>query len=124
MEQVGKRIGQGYTAEVYEYGADKILKLYRQGMPDAACQREFEATKNIGRSFAASPKAFEMLRIDGRMGAVYEKIAGATMLNVMLRRILRLRAYSRELAQIHFSIQIVDLLAQAGFQPGVICLSA
>jgi hypothetical protein len=33
-EQKGKQIGQGYTAEIFEWESDKILKLYRKNLPD------------------------------------------------------------------------------------------
>lgn len=44
MIEKGKLIAQGSTAEVYDYDSDRILKLYRNGMPDYACENEFEIT--------------------------------------------------------------------------------
>ncbi|WP_459481520.1 hypothetical protein [Clostridium saccharoperbutylacetonicum] len=35
----GNLIGQGCTAEVYDYDSDKILKLYRKSMPDIDCEK-------------------------------------------------------------------------------------
>lgn len=38
----GKLFGQGRTAEVFEYGDNKILKLFQVWMPEHAIQREYE----------------------------------------------------------------------------------
>ncbi|SCW55716.1 hypothetical protein SAMN04487970_101541 [Paenibacillus tianmuensis] len=37
--KLGKRIGQGYTAEVFEWGSDKIIKVFR---PHTADLMEYE----------------------------------------------------------------------------------
>ena len=105
MKQIGRLIGQGNTAEIYEYGSDKILKLYRNGMPDFICENEFNITKNIYDSFGFAPESFEIVQIDSRNGAVYEKIAGRTMMNNMLSRLWRINQQTRLLAHYHLAIQ-------------------
>lgn len=34
FESKGKLIGQGNTAEIFEWGYNSVLKLYRSGLPD------------------------------------------------------------------------------------------
>lgn len=103
-EHKGKLIGQGYTAEIYELGKDKILKLYRKSLPDFLCELEFNATKNIYDRFKISPYAYRIVEIEGRKGAIYEKVVGKTMLEEMVSRIWTLKKQSRELAHLHLSI--------------------
>lgn len=45
LEFKGKLIGQGNTAEIFEWGNHSVLKLYRSGLPDDLCINEFEITK-------------------------------------------------------------------------------
>lgn len=45
MNKKGKMIGQGNTAEIYEWGEKEILKLYREGLPLKLCENEFNKTK-------------------------------------------------------------------------------
>ena len=45
----GGMIGEGNTAEVYNYGEGKLLKLYRKGMPLFMCENEFNNTKIVNK---------------------------------------------------------------------------
>jgi len=101
----GKLLGQGNTAEIYECSTDKILKLYKSTMPDKACESEFYITENINRTLGIGPKAYEIIYLDGRIGAIYEKVAGKTMLNEMLSKIWTINKRSKLLAYYHSEIQ-------------------
>lgn len=49
----GKLIGKGNTAAVYEWEEGTVLKLFDQGYPKNAVEREFQNAKAInGMSFA------------------------------------------------------------------------
>ncbi|MDF2821349.1 MAG: putative aminoglycoside phosphotransferase (protein kinase related), diverged [Clostridiales bacterium] len=104
-QELGLMIGQGNTAEIYQYGTNKILKLYRKGLPEAFCKNEFEITKNIYDLLGLCPNAFDVIEVDGRVGAIYEKIDGQTMLKSMLSRVWSIRKQSKLLAHYHESIQ-------------------
>lgn len=103
--EMGKLIGQGNTTEIFEYSSDKILKLYRSAMPYNACKSEFYITENINRTLGIAPKAYEIIHLDGRIGATYEKIIGKTMLNEMLSKIWTINKQSKLLAHDHSQIQ-------------------
>lgn len=104
-ENKGKLIGQGYTAEVYEWGQNKILKLYRLKLPDFLCQSEYTITQKIYNQFGICPKVYDLISIEGRNGIVYEKIDGKTMLQMMLRKLWTIKTQSIMLAHYHLSIQ-------------------
>lgn len=101
----GNLIGQGNTAEIFEWGSDKVLKLYRHGLPDDLCINEFEITKYAYKYLKIAPKPIEMIHINGRIGAVYERLSGKTMLKLMLSKPWRLSKYSKMLAQCHVAMQ-------------------
>lgn len=105
MDKKGLLLAQGNTAEIYEWETDKILKLYRKGLPEALCNDEFYVTKSVYDLLKITPEPFEIVHINGRVGAVYERINGKTMLKEMMSKPWRISKYSRLLAQYHKNIQ-------------------
>ena len=123
-------IGQGNTAEIFEWGSDKILKLYRHGLPDDLCVYEFEITRYAYETQKNAPKPFEIIHIDGRIGAVYERLCGKTMLKLMLSKPWHINKYSKMLAQCHITIH-KNVIVQTSKTPntsssfvfGILCLA-
>lgn len=99
--QKGKLIGQGRTAEIFEWGGEHILKLYREFMPESACRQEFEWASRVNERAKVAPEPIEMIHIDDRCGAVYERLYGETMLSLLLKNKLSLNKYARMLAKYH-----------------------
>lgn len=98
-------IGQGNTAEIYAYGTDCVLKLYRNSMPDRVCLDEFHYTQIAYQLTSVAPKPIKTTMIDGRMGAIYQKLPGTTMLKQMMMRVWKADHYARCLADYHIAIQ-------------------
>ena len=101
----GKLIGQGNTAEIFEWGNHNVLKLYRRGLPEDFCINEFEITRYAYEHLKIAPKPMELIHIDDRFGAVYERVSGKTMLKLLLSQPWNLGKYSRMLAHCHAAIQ-------------------
>lgn len=104
MVDRGNKIGEGNTAEIFEYSNDKVLKLYREGMSIHACENEYNITRYINDCLGIAPRAYEIVRIDGRIGAVYEKIEGKNMLHHMVSNPINLKKEAHKLAKCHFEI--------------------
>lgn len=100
----GKRIGQGNTAEVYDWGSDSVLKLYREGLPDILCHNEFLYTEIAYKLTEYVPRPIEITNVEGRIGAIYEKLTGKTMLHEMLAKLWRSGRYAKEFAHYHILI--------------------
>lgn len=100
-----KLIAEGNTAEIYEIAPDRILKLFRAGMPREACRKEFECTRIAGSILQEVPETFEEIDRDGRPGIIYEKIIGRNMLGEMLSKIWNINRQSKRLARYHAGIQ-------------------
>jgi len=75
-----KLLATGNTAEVFEYGDDKVLKLYKSGYPFDAVQREYNNTLIMNKSPVKTPKVYEIVKQDGRDGIIFQKISGIDLL--------------------------------------------
>jgi len=73
-------VGVGNTAEVFDYGEGKVCKLFYQGYPEEAVEREYRNAKEVERLGFPVPKVVEIVESEGRTGIVYEKIVGKSML--------------------------------------------
>jgi len=101
----GKLIGQGRTSEVFEWGQDKILKLFRTGLPKTAIENEYKASIKIYEQLNLTPKVYELIEIDNRSGIVYERINGITMMKVIASKPWKVRKEAQRLAELHKLIQ-------------------
>lgn len=101
----GKLIGQGRTAEIFECGEDKILKLFRSGISKTLSEAEYKASLEINKKINSSPKVYDFIEIYNRNGIIYERINGTTMLKVISTKPWRLSKEAHRLAKLHKSIQ-------------------
>lgn len=76
---------RGNTAEVSDYDAEKVCKLFYPGIPYEYVQQEYENAKKLIELGVRVPKAFEIIDRDGRYGIIYEKIHGKPMREYMDR---------------------------------------
>lgn len=97
-------IAQGNTAEVYQYGENRILKLFREGIPFSLCEIEFNNTCLVCEKMSNVPKAYETVNIDNRDGIIFEQISGTDMMKKITSDIFKIKSVSRELADIHIDM--------------------
>lgn len=71
----GKVIGVGNTATVYEWGKDKVLKLFYLNYPKEAIENEFHSTTMIRNMDFEKPKAYEIVNLKKR-GEILKMIDG------------------------------------------------
>ncbi|WOO34787.1 aminoglycoside phosphotransferase family protein [Anaerocolumna sp. AGMB13020] len=74
-------IGSGNTAEVFEWGKDKVLKLFYEGYPEPAVENEYTKALSVKELDFPKPIPYERLRYKGRSGIVYEKVLGVSLEN-------------------------------------------
>ncbi len=99
------RIAEGNTSEIFDIGPNRILKLFKDGIPFEVCVREFENTSVARDLLQKVPGPLEVIEVDGKYGIVYEKVTGTNMLEEMLSHIWTIRKQSRNLARYHADIQ-------------------
>jgi uncharacterized protein (TIGR02172 family) len=90
----------GATAEIYAWENGQILKLFREWVTADAVQTEARTARLVHASGAPVPAVGEVVEIDGRMGLLYERIDGRSMLAALTAQPWRLVHFARQLAEL------------------------
>ncbi|MDP4086133.1 MAG: aminoglycoside phosphotransferase, partial [Bacillota bacterium] len=82
---LGKLIGRGNTAEVYELTVknERVIKLFYERIPLEYIKKEFETSIIINQLGIPSPTVEEFFKLDKKWGIVYEKIVGRSFTQVV-----------------------------------------
>ncbi len=102
----GPLIGTGRTADVLAWGDDRIIKLYQDWMSAIAIQREFTITRLAREAGLPVPAAEELVEVDGRLGIVFERVQGISMLEALEARPWDIFSMSRLLGELHAKIHV------------------
>jgi len=105
----GKLLGQGRTAEIYEYGQN-ILKLFIRDVSYKAVESEYRKSIIAQGLELPIPKVMDLIEVGGRLGIVCERIEGQTMLHRLVKNPLRASKYAKDLAQLHNMIHSKEAL--------------
>ena len=98
---IGKLIGYGRTANIFEWEEDKIVKLFHENYPREFIEYEYKASDYIQKVFPCTPKTFGLVEQDNQLGIVFEKIEAITLLDYLLQDPLRIFKEIKKFAQIH-----------------------
>lgn len=82
---LGSLIGKGNTADVFEWEDDKVLKLFHQGYPKDAIEKEYNNAIAVRSMNFMKPKVYDMIPFEKRWGIIYDKTLGETMLDCLIR---------------------------------------
>ena len=74
-----KIIAEGNTAEIYEYGEQKICKLFFEGYPGEYIEHEFNNSSAANRLGIKTPKAYGLIEEKGRVGIIYDRVYGENL---------------------------------------------
>lgn len=102
-------LSQGNTAEIYLYGDTEILKLFRENMPFELIKDEYKIVRAVRSKLNNVPKAFDIVLYKARYGIIYERINGNDMIKLMLKKIYKIKSYSKSLASLHYEFHKVDV---------------
>lgn len=100
----GRLIGKGMTADVYEWGQNKVLKLYSKWFKEEWIQKEASITAAVHEAGVPSPAVFDIIRVNSRIGIVYERIPGKSMLYYVALEPWNFFYNIKKLAQLQYSI--------------------
>ena len=104
--QPGPRIGQGRTAEIFTWGEDEVLKLFRPEFSSAEVSaHEAELARMIYAAGAPSPAIGDLVEIDGRAGIIYERIDGPSLEARVTANLWRIPEVARTLAETQVAVQ-------------------
>ena len=77
--KLGKEIGVGNTATVYEWNEEKVIKLFHYDYPRKSIEKEFLNAKIISDMDFQKPKAYGIVAYGERLGIIYDKIEGKSL---------------------------------------------
>ena len=83
--EFGEIIGIGNTATVYEWENGKVLKLFYQGYPKEAVEKEFHNAMAIMDMDFAKPRVYEITYCEDRIGIIYERVEGESLLDWVMK---------------------------------------
>jgi len=101
-------LGVGRTAEVFEFGVDRVVKLDRiefQGL----CEYEASVLRKLANRDLSVPREFGTVQIEGRYGVVLERFYGP-LLSDVIRTHSNLQALAGEFVEVHLSLsrELID----------------
>jgi uncharacterized protein (TIGR02172 family) len=100
----GEFIAEGRTAEVYAWGPDHVLKLYREWWPLENIQYEIRICRAVHEAGITSPAVGDLIQVKGRYGLIYERIDGPSMEGLMFDEPHRLDEMARLFAHLQASL--------------------
>jgi len=98
---LGKPIARGRTAEIYSWENGWILKLFHEWFPDEAVRYEARIARIVHEAGLPVPAVGEVVEVSGRLGLIYERVDGPTMLEEISTKPWRLLRSARLLAELH-----------------------
>jgi Ser/Thr protein kinase RdoA (MazF antagonist) len=102
---IGPKVGQGREAEVYAWGDDAVVKLYRPGYLGHRAESVALARLDGHR---VAPRLIDIVHCDGRPGLVLERLGGSDMLALLPRQPWRVLSLARALAKAHLAVHSVQ----------------
>jgi uncharacterized protein (TIGR02172 family) len=101
-------IGTGLTSEVFSWGEARVLKLFLPWVATETIHAELSITQAIHAAGVAVPAAFELVKVGQRLGIVFERISGRSLLKQVEARPWTLFAAARQLAELHGQVHTHD----------------
>lgn len=102
---IGPKLGEGREAEVYAWGDDAVVKVYRPGY--LGHRAESVALAKLD-GHCIGPRLIDIVDCGGRRGLVLERLGGSDMLALLQRQPWRVPALARALARAHLAVHGVQ----------------
>ncbi|MEJ2759761.1 MAG: aminoglycoside phosphotransferase family protein, partial [Anaerolineales bacterium] len=94
-------LADGRTAEVYAWGDNQIVKLYREGWTRRTAEFEYRQALASQQTGYRVPQVERVIDLDGRIGIIYQRVDGPTMLAVLRQKMYRFPYFARQMADLH-----------------------
>jgi aminoglycoside phosphotransferase (APT) family kinase protein len=95
------RLGAGREAEVFAWDERRVLRLARDASRSPRVEREARVLAAAQQAGAPVPSVYERLQLDGRAGAIVERLGNESLLDRLGRRPWSLPAVARTLGEVH-----------------------
>jgi aminoglycoside phosphotransferase (APT) family kinase protein len=102
-------IGIGRTAEIFDWQAGRVLKLYRDWCRPEWVEQEARLTRAVHAVGLPVPAVLAVIEKDGRRGIVFEQISGPSMLADFSAKPWHLIRAARLLAELHAAMHAHEI---------------
>lgn len=99
-----KKIGQGMTAEIFDIGNNRVVKLFYKTIPQYLIEHEYNINKMLFQEGFPVANVYDFIEYEGRKGIIYEKIEGEPLLQRIVKKPWTVRRAGRIMADIHLKI--------------------
>lgn len=99
-----KKLADGNTAEIFEWDAYRILKLWRMSYTQADVDYEVRISRIMAGSSLPVPKMYDVIEHNGRFGILYEWIYGESLFEWIFADLSRFEEGARRLGRLHATI--------------------
>ncbi|QVK18552.1 phosphotransferase [Mycoplasmatota bacterium] len=102
MKVIGKLIGDGGTAKVYEYGDNEVIKIFKNHVSDYAIDKEESINLTLNNLMLFNPLYKGKIIYNNKTALIYEKAEGKLLADFLFEDLEN--DYSYIFANIHYSI--------------------
>jgi tRNA A-37 threonylcarbamoyl transferase component Bud32 len=102
--QKGRLLGRGRTAEVFAWGEQQALKLFFTTWPAEWIHQEARVAQVVYEAGLPAPAAGDTVEVEGRLGIVYERVDGPSMLEEVTRHPWMFPSVARQFADLHLAM--------------------
>jgi hypothetical protein len=97
----GPLVAKGRTAEVFAWEADKVLKLFYEWCSPDMVRQETAIARAVSAMPLPVPRLIDTVEIGARLGIIYERVDGPSMLAVCSSKPWLVFRMARLLAELH-----------------------
>jgi len=102
-----KMIGEGRTAQIFDYENNKALKLFYDEFCDmGAIEKELAGSAVAFSAGVPTPKAYGLSDADGRKGIIYDKVEGISLGAALGKNPLKIKKFARMAAYAHSRVSL------------------
>ena len=104
MVERGELLGQGASCRVYSWGEDQVVKVFRRAF-DYLAPIEVERVTAVHEAGAPTPAVHGIVSLEGRVGIVFDRIRGPSLLDELVARRLTRADVGQRTAEVHIAVQ-------------------
>ncbi|MDQ3250526.1 MAG: phosphotransferase [Chloroflexota bacterium] len=104
LQSLGRPLAQGRTAEIFAWGDQQVLKLYRAEFAARDVDLEANKARQVYATGLRVPAVGEVIEIENRRGLIYERLDGPTLLDQLGARPWQLLYIAHTMAQLHVDL--------------------
>jgi uncharacterized protein (TIGR02172 family) len=108
MPALDKPMALGRTAEVYAWGEQQVLKLYRDWCPPEWVDFEARVGRIVQEAGLPVPTIGDLVEVNGRCGLVYERLEGVSMLKMLIAKPWTVARFGRLTAELHAAMHTIE----------------